>query len=138
MSRQRGFHYVEVVVAVLLLTIAIAPALDALLSGLQGAAIPAIRMANRYWLGAKLEEVLSQGIGTLDAAATSAGNRTTPTSYSDANGSVDRRLVYLSRYDGDNADGDNNGFTGIDAGLIWVRVELENTNLALESLITND
>jgi len=138
MLAQRGFHYVEAVIATLLLTIAVAPALDALRSGLSGATLPAARLAEQYWLSAKMEGVLNQSMGALDNAATAAGSRTTPTTYSDASGTANRRLVYLARYDGDNADGDNNGFTGADAGLIWVRVELENGGLALESLTSAD
>ena len=56
------------------------------------------------------------------------------TVYSDAAGATNRRLVYLSRYDADNADGDNDFFTGMDAGLVWVRVELEGTTQAIEGL----
>ena len=138
MVAQRGFHYVEVIVATLLLTIAAVPALDALRTGLLGATLPASRLADQYRLSAKMENILATSIGSLDSAATAAGSRTTATTYSDASGSPGRRLVYLSRYDGDNADADNNGFSGVDAGLIWVRVELENGGLALESLVSND
>ena len=46
-----------------------------------------------------------------------------------------RRLVYLSRYDADNADGNGNFFdAGMDEGLLWVRVEIEGTDQAIESL----
>jgi hypothetical protein len=44
------------------------------------------------------------------------------------------RQVYLSRYDGDNADGNGNVFDGTDEGLLWVRVEIEESGLAIERL----
>jgi hypothetical protein len=42
--------------------------------------------------------------------------------------------VFLSRYDGDNADGDGDPFTGTDGDLIWVRVEIPGTTLDIEAL----
>jgi hypothetical protein len=73
-----------------------------------------------------------------------------PTSYSDAAGAADRVLVFLSYYDvadsdGDhdpftladpNTDGDNNPYTGTTPhiALLWVRCELEGTNVAFETL----
>ncbi len=44
---------------------------------------------------------------------------------------LDRDLDGIA--DADN-DGDGNRFTGGDDGLLWIRVELENTELALETL----
>ena len=45
-------------------------------------------------------------------------------------------LVYLSRYDGDNADGDNDGFTGTDADLSWIRAAIADTPVSLHTLVT--
>jgi hypothetical protein len=45
------------------------------------------------------------------------------------------RKVYLSRYDGDNSDGNNNAFDGTDEGLLWVRVEVGERGLGIERLI---
>jgi hypothetical protein len=45
-------------------------------------------------------------------------------------------LVYLSRYDGDNADGDNNPFTGTDADLIWVRAAIADPPIDMTTLVT--
>jgi len=58
-----------------------------------------------------------------------------PPPYSDPAGTEFRRLVFLARYDGDNADGDKDPFTGIDAGLLWVRVTIEGSPRALETVI---
>ena len=91
-------------------------------------------------MAAKLEDVLAQPFSYLDEAAIIVASPTVPSSYSDtvtsAGGRVLARQVYLSRYDGDNADGNNNVFDGTDEGLLWVRVEIEKSGLAMERLIS--
>ena len=57
----------------------------------------------------------------------STGSPSAETSYSEAGGTPGRLVVYLSPCDGDNADNDNDLFTGADDGLLWIRVEAENT-----------
>jgi len=57
-----------------------------------------------------------------------------PTSLSDPAGDPQRHLVYLAPYDIDNLDGDGDPFTGGDNDLLWVRIEIENTALAMESI----
>jgi hypothetical protein len=83
-----------------------------------------------------MEELLAEPFAALDAAATAAGSRVTPGSYSDTvtfqDGRTVTRNVYLSRYDSDNADGDADPFTGTEADLLWLRVEIGDT--ALETL----
>lgn len=132
---QRGFSYVEVLVAVLVLAICLPPALDALSTATRGAGNHETSIARRYFVSGRLEQVLAEAPASLDAAALTAGSPTTPTSYSDAPGMPDRRLVFLARYDLDNADADNDPFTGGDPGLIWVRVAIENQRIALEIVI---
>jgi hypothetical protein len=85
---------------------------------------------------AKLEGVLAQPFSSLESVATEAGSASVPTRYSDLDGSVNRRLVYLSLYDGDNADSDDDPFTGVDAGLMWIRTEIEGTLMSVESLVS--
>jgi hypothetical protein len=84
--------------------------------------------------------VLAQPFGYLDEAARVAASPTVPSSYSDsvplADGRVLTRRVYLSRYDGDNADGNNNMFDGTDEGLLWLRVEIAESGLGMERLIS--
>ena len=58
-----------------------------------------------------------------------------PPPYSDAAGTESRRLVFLARYDGDDGDGDKDPFTGTDAGLLWVRVTIEDSPRSLETVI---
>lgn len=132
---QLGFSYVEVLVAVLVLAICLPPALDALGTATRGAGIQEASIARRYLVSGRMEQVLAEAPASLDAAALAAGAPTTPTSYSDAPGTPERRLVFLARYDLDNADADNDPFTGGDPGLIWVRVAIENQLIALETVI---
>ncbi len=73
----------------------------------------------------------------MESAAIVAGSHTVATSLSDAMGVANRRVVFLSKYDGDNADSDSNPFTGMDEDLLWVRVEIENTSYSYETLTNN-
>jgi len=133
-SRQAGFSYVEVLVATALVTLSLVPALEALQTGVLGSTTHESVAVIQQRLMAKMGEVLAQPFADLESAEFVAAGA--PTSYSDAPGTPDRRLVLLSRYDGNNADADNDPFTGTDDGLLWVRVEIENSSRALESLST--
>jgi Tfp pilus assembly protein PilV len=134
-----GLTYMEVLIAMFLIVITLVPALEALQPAIQGGGIHESSAQDHYELAAKLEEVLAEPFSGLEAAAVAAGDATTPTSYSDtvtyADGRQITRQVYLSRYDGDNADADNDPFTGTDDGLLWVRVEIPGTVHALDTLI---
>jgi hypothetical protein len=72
-----------------------------------------------------MEQLLATPHAALDAAALAVGSAVAPTSYSDAAGTPQRRLVFIARYDVDNADADGNGLTGGDAGLLWLKVAIE-------------
>lgn len=137
-SLQSGFSYIEVLVATVLIATALVPALEALQPGIQASQIHRIQTENRYLLTAKMEDLLAEPFADLDAAA---GDASTPTSYSDSvtasGGRQVNRQVYLSRYDGDNADGDDDPFTDTDEGLLWVRVEIAGSPLALETLTSD-
>ena len=139
-SNMSGFSYVEVLVATVLIAIALVPAMDALIPAVAGSGIHETYTEDHYQLTALFEEVLAEPLTNLDAAATAAGSETTATTYSDVfdygDGRQISRNVFLSRYDGDNADSDDNPFTGIDEGLLWVRVEIANTALSMQSLIS--
>jgi len=124
-GRQRGFLYVEVLVAVLVLALCLPPALAALSSATRAAAAERVANGRRFRLNGMMEQLLATPHAALDAAASAAGAATVPTSYSDAAGTPQRRLVFIARYDADNADGDGNGFTGGDSGLLWLRVSIE-------------
>jgi type II secretory pathway pseudopilin PulG len=133
-ERVAGFSYVEVLVATVLVSVSLVPAIEALNSGITGGGVHAQAVSRQQAMQAKLEEVLALPFDDLDAEALAAGSYLAPTSYSDAPGANDRRLVYLARYDVDNADSDGNALTGGEAGLVWVRVAVAGTVHAVETL----
>lgn len=140
-NKMAGFSYVEVLVATVLIAVTLVPAIEAFSSGINSTGYTESLVEDRYQLTAKLEEVLADSFADIDTAATVAGSPTIDSSYRDIvtypDGRQITRNVFLSRYDGDNADADNDPFTGIDAGLIWIRVEIDGTSLNFESLISD-
>ncbi len=136
----RGFSYVEVLVTIVLIAVCLVPIMEAMPTALLGVRIEEQLAADHAALRSKLEEVLAQPFTDLDAAATTAGSPTSPTSYSDAaphttaDGRQITRLVYLWPHDGDNADGDGDPLTGIDAGILWVKVTIDASARSFETL----
>lgn len=137
----------EVLVATMLLAIMLVPAIQALGTGVLGSEVHTSMVEERYAVLSRLEEVLAEPYSMLTAAADAAGNYKTPTSYSDADGTPNRRIVYLGLYDAADADGDGNVYTVLDPNLdgdsdpytgytgpLWVRVEVEGSVTALETL----
>ena len=133
---QSGITYVEVLVAAALIAVSLVPMMDAVRTASVSAGVHEEAAVQNLHLVATMEDVLAEPFASLEAAATAAGSESTLTSYSDLAGTDNRRLVFLSLYDGDNADTDNDPFTGIDQGLMWVRVEVEGTAQAIETLIS--
>ena len=140
-SRMCGLSHVEVLIAVILIMIALVPALDALIPGIAGSSIHESIAEDHYRLTGKLEQVLAEPFDQLNSAANAAGSPTTPTTaYSDdviyPDGRQIKRDVFIARYDGDNADADDDPFTGTDDGLLWVRVAIVGTGMSIESLVS--
>ena len=137
-NRQRGLTYTEVLVATVLIALMLVPAIQALNGGLMATGAQAGLGEDQALLQARLADVLAQPFAALDAAALAAGSPTTATTLSDTVTTSDgrnlSRQVFLARYDGDNADADNDPFTGVDVGLLWVRVSLAGTALSMETL----
>jgi len=131
---QRGLTYVEILIATLLLVIGLVPALDALRNAVLGTGSNDGYVVAQHRLYGQLEELLVEPFSDLDEAAQAAGSPTTPTTYSEPGGTPGRMLVFIARYDGDNADGDTNPMTGGDEGLLWVQAAIENSPYALETL----
>lgn len=129
-KRESGFSYFEVIIAALVLTMALIPALDALQVGLVGSGVQESYVVAHYRLAGAMEDVLAQPFSALEAEADAVDDPQVPTSYSDPAATPNRRLVYLSAYDPDQAD----PFVDDPTGLVWVRVEIENTPHAAESL----
>ena len=131
--RQSGLSYVEVMLAAVILGISVMPITDALQTSMQVARQDIRATANHYRLLGMLESLLAEPFSTLSAQALGS---TTPSTYSDPVATPERRLVFIAAYDGDNADGDNNPFTGTETDLLWLRVEIEGKLQALASLKT--
>ncbi len=145
LSIQQGFSYVEVLVATFILAVAIVPAMEALQSGIQGAAVHESLTQQHSAITTKMENMLSEPYASLLSAAQAAGNANTPSSYSDPAGSADRVLVFVALYDADadpftlidpNNDGDSNIYTGDSSNLLWLRVAVEGTEQSLQSLVS--
>jgi Tfp pilus assembly protein PilV len=141
---QQGFSYVEVLIASVLIAIALVPAMNALQTGMLSASVHETLTRQYYLQIRKMEELQSEPFIALLAAAKTAANYTTATSYSDAAGTADRRLVYIALYDADtnpftitdaNKDGDNDPYTGNTANLLWIKVMIEGNAQGLETLI---
>jgi prepilin-type N-terminal cleavage/methylation domain-containing protein len=131
---QSGLTLVEVLVAMALLAVLLVPAMRSLQTGIVGADVHSDIAANHFRLTSRLEQLMAEPFVDLSDAAIAAGAPTTATSFSDAAGPPGRLLVYLSLYDGDNADADSDPFTGTDADLLWVRVDIEDTVHTLETI----
>lgn len=125
--RQSGLTLIEVLITMVLLTVLLVPAMRALQTSVTGAEVHADLANDHYRLVSRIEELLAEPFSDLEIAAIAAGSPTTATSYSETAGPPGRLIVYLSLYDGDNADADNDPFTGTDSGLLWIRVEAEDT-----------
>ena len=146
-ARQSGLTYVEVLIAAVLIAIALVPALQSLHTGMLGADVHSSSVNQHYATLARLEEVLAEPYSLLTAAAATAGDYKTPTTYSDTAGTPDRVVVYVALYDADDADKDGNAFTVPDpdvdkdgnpytgyTGPLWVRAEVEGSVIGLETL----
>ena len=133
-TNQLGLTLVEVLVAMTLLAVLLVPAMRALQTSVTGADVHSDLASGHIRLTSRLEELLAEPFVDLSDAAIAAGAPTTETTYSEAAGPPSRLLVYLSLYDGDNADADNDPFTGTDSDLLWIRVEIEDTVHTLQTI----
>ena len=143
-SHQNGFSYLEVLIASLMVAIALVPAMNALQTGILRANIHQTLTTQYYLRLKKIEELQAEPFIYLLAAAKTATNASTASSYSYAAGSKNRSLVYLALYDADanpctivdsNKDLDNDIYTGDTANLLWVKVLTEGDSEGLETLI---
>lgn len=131
----RGFAFLEVLVAAFILAIALVPASSALRAANEHGRQSRDRLAVEYLGLAKLETALAASWETLSDEAVKTGGTTPSTLWSDAVGATNRRLVYVSGHDINNADNDNNSMTGADAGILRIRVEVSDTNIVFETLV---
>ena len=137
---ERGFSYVEVLAAIILIGTCLVPMLNGLYSMSTGPAILEERLVNRLALQAKMDEVLKDSFQTLNTTAITAGSILTPTTYSDIITSSDNRQiirkVYMAFYDADNLDNDNDPTTGADPTLLYIKVAIDEEVDYLTSLVS--
>ena len=131
---QRGFSYAEVLLSVVLLAILLVPALQALNTGIAGSAGATGLAQRQLSLRSKMEEVLSTPFSQLYAQTYLGGGNTTTsvsTSFSDASGALDRRVVVFYRF-----DAATNVLSTNDTGLLYVNVyyEAEGSGNSLNTL----
>ena len=132
MNGARGFSYVEVLVTMVIIGVLLVPGLEALHAGLGAQGKVAEVGSDDALLASRMESVLAMPLSTL---APLAGSATSPSSLSDAVGSSPRRLVYISRYDASNSDGDGNPFTGGDGSLLWIAVAVQDKPYSVATLV---
>ncbi len=121
-SVQRGFSYTEVLLSVVLLAILLVPAMQALNSAILGSS--SNLAARQLALRNKMEEVLSKPYQTLYAETSASGGNTTTSisaAFSDASGSIDRRIVVLYRL-----DTTTNSLSATDTGVLYASVYFAN------------
>ncbi len=123
-----------VIIGTLILTVALLPALDALRAGILSAEIAESVTAAYVRLRDKTEVVLAEPFAALELEEASAAGA--PSAYSDGLATPARRLVYLYRHDGDDADGDTDPSTGTDPDILRVRVLIEGTHHSAETLVS--
>jgi type II secretory pathway component PulJ len=114
--RWRGFAHIEVLVAVVLLGVLLAPAMDALSNAIRGSSAP---LAKRQLdLRNKMEEVLRQPFNSLYTHVSQAGNNTSINEkYSDPPEALDRRVVVMYR-----CKAETGNWTPTDTGLLLISV----------------
>src|SRR6266851_9705847 len=92
---ERGFSYVEILLSVVLLTVLLVPALQALQSSVAGGQSPSLA-ARQLTLRDKMEQMLAKPFADLYAKTYLEGNATSASaSLSDPAGAPGRRMVVL-------------------------------------------
>ena len=126
----------EVMVAVMLVGVCLVPALEALQGGVQSSSGYEEQVNDLHALRGRLESLSVEPFSILDVEAQATALGVASTNYSDLPGTENRILVYLQRYDGDNADLDDDPTTGVDAGLLLLRVAGTTSGQTLETLLS--
>lgn len=152
--QQSGLSYVEVLIAVVLIMLALAPAMSSLSTAVMATHTQTESVRQYQALVSRVQELRMTVFSELHAAAESAGAATVASSFSDVTSNGDQRLVYLSLYDADDTDGDGDPFTILDANadgdsnpytsdtglsdisLLWLKVELAGSPYQITTLVT--
>ena len=133
--KQLGLSYIEVLIATVIITVALVPMLEGLQPGLQGSEIHRNRTEVHFALKGKMEQVLTEPFTNLEAESLAAGAATSPTMYSDVAANVPHE-VFIWPWDVDNVDADDDGLTGGEDDILWVRVSTLDGQTDLQTLIS--
>ena len=134
MPRVAGYAYVEILLAVSMLAVCLAPMLEAMAHGVRQQQIQSDYQLTAQRARSRMQALHTEPFTDLRDEALAVADPTVPTGYSDATTVAPRVLVFLSLYDHDNADGDNSAFTGGDPDLVWMRVMTERGDIDYQSL----
>ena len=129
-----GYAYIEILIAVILLSVCLAPMIEALATGVTHETTEEDYAQAVLAAQSRLASVLAENYNALDTEAQALSDATAESSYSDPMGAPARLQVFLARYVRDNADGDGNELTGGDAGLLWLRVRTERGDVDYQTL----
>lgn len=133
LTKQGGISFAEALVAMVILAVCLAPALDALSASTRG---PAAATSESELACAKshLETVMAEPYSSLLRAAMAAGSVTKTTSYSVGVDPVcPAREVFIGRYNPDNTA---NAFPSADTGLLYLKVSVPNGTASFSTLVT--
>ncbi len=133
---QRGFSYIEILLSVVLLTVLLVPALQALQTGVAGGQNSSLA-ARQLTLRDKMEQMLATPFADLYAKTYLEGNATSASaSLSDPAGAPGRRMVVLYRYSYDPITF-SGAWSSNDTGLVFVSVyyEAEGSTNGLNTLV---
>lgn len=144
-NRFRGYTYIEAVVALLVLAVALIPAMDALQVGtiglrtnvVQGDAGTDRDVSDEEALRNKMESLLALNhkTGSGELAESPSGRSSAHSGLSDAGGANPRCLVYTSWYKPEaNAEADRYVSSSADTRLLWVKVQIEGKDTSLETV----
>ncbi len=135
MIAARGYSYVEVLVAAIILAGALVPASGALRDVLHASTLSRELLALQYEAFGAFEMLQTAPFGQLDGQAQATGGTTPSTLYSEPASTPNRMLVWVAPHDLDNADGDGNALTGVDDGVVRLWLEMEGTTIRYETVI---
>ncbi len=147
---ERGFTYVEMMIATAILAVALIPVMQSLQIAGDAGTLAGTAIDRQLSVQSGIDSVLAEDFDTLLAAATAANSAGIATSFSDPVAAEPRRLVYISFYDADNSDLDGDPFTIADDDsdadgnpytnpnaaitLLWVKVQIKGTRQSLQVL----
>ncbi len=122
-----GYAYLEVLIAAVVLSVALVPASDALREVVSHTQQQRDLLSINYNTQALFETVLTNPYTTL-AAEISVGSPVA-SRFSDPAATLHRRIVYILPFDADNADSDDDHFTGAESNLLQIQIVSENTGI---------